>query len=64
MKNNQCSNDNDEMMLARAYVPAQPYTDSFPLDAALRKGTLFPNLYMPYKIRTMENKKFRRDCDE
>ncbi len=34
--------------LAEAYVLDQPYIDKFPLDEALKKGTLFPNLYKPY----------------
>ena len=36
------------MRLAHAYVPDQPYIALFPLDEALKKGTIFPNLYMPY----------------
>jgi|BioPla2DNA2_1021312.scaffolds.fasta_scaffold08100_10 hypothetical protein len=37
-----------EIQLARAYVPDQPYERLFPLNEALKKGTLFPNLYQPY----------------
>ena len=40
--------------LARAYVPRQPYVGLFPLKEALRKGTLFPNLYIPYPIKSLE----------
>lgn len=36
------------MRLARAYIPFQFYTDAFPLEEALQKGTLFPELYRPY----------------
>jgi hypothetical protein len=36
------------MRLARAYIPAQPYTALYPLPEGLRKGTIFPNLYYPY----------------
>ena len=42
---------NKDAKLARAYVPLQPYVPSarwFPLPDALRKGTIFPNLYQPY----------------
>ena len=40
------------LMLARAYVPDQPYTGLFPLDMALSVGTLFPNMYEAFpKIR-------------
>ncbi|WP_246582899.1 spore coat associated protein CotJA [Clostridium mobile] len=42
------------IQFARAYVPIQPYTGTFPLDEALRKGTLFPNLYIPYPIKSLE----------
>lgn len=36
--------------LAEAYVPPQPYTGkTFDLEAALHKGTIFPDLYRPYK---------------
>ncbi|MFW6034754.1 MAG: spore coat associated protein CotJA [Halothermotrichaceae bacterium] len=35
--------------LAHAYVPFQRYTENFPPEKALRKGTLFPELYMPYR---------------
>nr|WP_041700913.1 spore coat associated protein CotJA [Clostridium kluyveri] len=34
--------------LARAYVPMQPYIGLLPLNIALKKGTIFPNLAMPY----------------
>lgn len=34
--------------LARAYVPMQPYIGLLPLNTALEKGTVFPNLVMPY----------------
>lgn len=42
------------MQLARAYVLDQPYAGLFPLDEALRKGTLFPNLYFPFEIKSKE----------
>jgi hypothetical protein len=36
--------------LARAYVPFQQYTTTFPIkEALLKRGTLFPELYKPYK---------------
>ncbi|WP_089612243.1 spore coat associated protein CotJA [Dehalobacterium formicoaceticum] len=35
--------------LAQAWVPHQPYECLFPLNEALIKGTIFPNLYQPYK---------------
>lgn len=34
--------------LARVYVPMQPYIGLLPLNVALKKGTVFPNLVMPY----------------
>ncbi|MBC7344010.1 MAG: spore coat associated protein CotJA [Clostridia bacterium] len=35
--------------LARAYVPFQRYTTRFNPAEGLAKGTIFPELYMPYK---------------
>lgn len=35
--------------LAQAYVPYQYYTDSYQPMEALKKGTLFPELYKPYR---------------
>ncbi len=43
--------------LANAYVPYQCYTHAFPIDEALCKGTLFPELYMPYVAEKKEDKK-------
>lgn len=34
--------------LAHAYVPFQIYTRSYSPEEALKKGTMFPELYMPY----------------
>ena len=34
--------------LATAYVPYQEYGRLYPLDEALKKGTLFHELYRPY----------------
>lgn len=42
------------MMLTRAYVPAQPYIGMFPLEEGLRKGTIFPNLAIPYEVKKKE----------
>ncbi|TDT63298.1 spore coat associated protein CotJA [Fonticella tunisiensis] len=42
------------LMLARAYVPDQPYIGILPLDEALKKGVLFPNLDIPYAIKSKE----------
>ena len=38
-----------ESRLAHAYVPFQRYSDKYSLEEALSKGTLFPELWMPYK---------------
>lgn len=35
--------------LAHAYVPYQRFTENYSPEEALRKGTLFPELWMPYK---------------
>ncbi|MBA5850055.1 spore coat associated protein CotJA [Clostridium sp. cel8] len=38
-----------KLQLARAYIVPQPYVGLLPLDEALREGSIFPNLVMPYK---------------
>ncbi|NLC77056.1 MAG: spore coat associated protein CotJA [Clostridia bacterium] len=38
-----------QMRLARAYVPWQRYGRTFSPREALMKGTLFPDLYFPYR---------------
>lgn len=43
-----------QMQLARAYVPAQPYIGLLPLNEALVIGTIFPNLALPYAIKSKE----------
>ena len=40
-----------QMQLAQAYVPFQPFNETFPPDKALTHGTIFPELFMPYKKR-------------
>ena len=32
------------MVLARAYIPDQPFIGLLPLDVAFKKGTVFPNI--------------------
>jgi len=39
------------MRLAHAYIPWQHFKNSYPPAEALRRGTLFPELYMPYRPR-------------
>lgn len=38
----------DEMQLARAYFKIQQYTRRFSPMEGLKKGTIFPELYLPY----------------
>ncbi len=50
-KSNHCDCDKCEyrkMQYARAYVLPQKYENLFPVNIALRKGTIFRDLYMPY----------------
>lgn len=42
--------------LARAYVPFQVMGKVFEPREALCKGTLFPELYMPYKVKKEKKK--------
>lgn len=51
----------EDVKLASAYVPFQKLCTRFtPLDA-LKAGTIFPELYSPYKGK---DKKFKRDWQE
>ncbi|ADD02848.1 conserved hypothetical protein [Thermoanaerobacter mathranii subsp. mathranii str. A3] len=36
------------LKLARAYVPLQKYVSLYPPEEAIKKGTIFPELDMPY----------------
>jgi len=46
----------ENLKLAQAYILDQPYTEKYPLDEALKKGTLFPNLYRPYHVDKKKSK--------
>lgn len=39
------------MALAMAYVPWQKWTSTYPLDEGLHKGTIFPDLDLPFEGR-------------
>lgn len=39
------------LRLARAYMPVQTFTRKFEPFEALQRGTLFPELYQPYRAR-------------
>ena len=39
------------MALAMAYVPWQRWNETYPLDEGLTKGTIFPDLYLPFEGR-------------
>jgi len=41
--------DERKPALAMAYIRDQSYGRTYPDQEALRKGTLFPELYMPYE---------------
>ena len=40
---------NERMRLARAYVPFQIFTERLNPMEGLMKGTIFPELYFPYR---------------
>ncbi|NLM38343.1 MAG: spore coat associated protein CotJA [Firmicutes bacterium] len=40
---------NDQMRLARAYVPFQIFSKRWEPMEGLRRGTIFPELYFPYR---------------
>lgn len=37
------------MSLAMAYVPWQKWSNTYPLDEGLKKGTIFPDLDLPFE---------------
>ena len=39
----------DNLPLAMSYVPFQKWTTTYPLEKALMRGTLFPDLDLPFK---------------
>ena len=39
----------DDLPLAMSYVPFQKWTKTYALDKALQRGTLFPELDLPFK---------------
>lgn len=43
----------EERILARAYVPIQKMNRVYSAEEALRKGSLFPELYRSYKAERM-----------
>lgn len=45
------------MALAMAYVPWQRWTETYPLDEGLAKGTIFPDLYLPFEGRRKGGKR-------
>lgn len=45
------------MALAMAYVPWQRWTETYPLDEGLQKGTIFPDLYLPFEGRRKGGKR-------
>lgn len=40
---------NTNLKLAKAYIPYQQYRDLFSVQEALYRGTMFKELYRPYK---------------
>lgn len=45
-----CPDIKSPLKLAHAYIPFQKLDEVFHPNEALCKGTLFPELYMPYKF--------------
>ncbi|MDO4485647.1 MAG: spore coat associated protein CotJA [Bacillota bacterium] len=40
--------DFDTWTLAMAYVPMQPWEETYDLEKGLNSGTVFPSLYLPF----------------
>ena len=38
-----------QVKLGQAFIPYQPYRNLFPVEEAIFKGTIFADLYRPYK---------------
>lgn len=52
MHMNQSDNQSRQpMALAMAYVPWQRWTETYPLDEGLKRGTIFPDLDLPFEGR-------------
>lgn len=50
-------NNMEGMELARAYIRIQPYGMIYQSAEGLVKGTIFPDLYVPYNGRNKENQR-------
>lgn len=46
----QYQQESNQLPLAQAYVVNQPYVGIVSPYEGLKRGSLFPNLYMPYKL--------------
>lgn len=44
-----CPNSLDDLPLAMSYVPFQRWGKTYPLGEALNRGTIFPELDLPFK---------------
>jgi len=40
----------DDMPIAMAYVPWQKWGPTYPIDLGLKRGTIFPNLDLPFEM--------------
>jgi len=49
--------------LARVYVISQPYTNMYSPEEGLKRGTIFPDLYMPYINKESKFGKEGVKCD-
>lgn len=47
--NRDISMDEPDIRLATAYIPNQPYVGLVPLQEGFYRGSMFPNLYRPYR---------------
>lgn len=52
--NNKMSRFPEDTPLAMSYVPWQKYDEVYGENTALEKGTIFPDLYFPFKGRRNE----------
>lgn len=60
-KFNSYENCINTLPIARAYIPPQRYTLTYPVIQGLKEGTIFPELNIPYR-KPDKNYKPKRAC--
>lgn len=61
IREDNCEKCLNSLPLARAYIPFQRYNTTYPVIDGLKRGTVFPELDMPYK-KADRNYKPKKSC--